>query len=58
MVFSPAFRSDATVFISGFKLGVARSTDGGITFQTLWGSDPAAVALITVQQVFWCIDIL
>ena len=44
MVFSPAFRSDATVFISGFKLGVARSTDGGNTFQTLWGSDQAAVA--------------
>ncbi len=34
--FSPNFASDRTAFISGFNIGVARSTDGGHSFQRIW----------------------
>jgi len=36
IAFSPTFETDATVFVGGFNLGVARSTDGGATFETSW----------------------
>mmetsp|Transcript_66001 Transcript_66001/g.137477 ORF Transcript_66001/g.137477 Transcript_66001/m.137477 type:complete len:848 (+) Transcript_66001:73-2616(+) len=36
VIFSPAFVTDRTVFVSGFNLGVSKSTDGGNTFSFLW----------------------
>jgi len=39
VAFSPDFGSDCTVFVSGYLIGVARSTDGGHSFHTLWDAD-------------------
>jgi len=34
--FSPAFAADQTMFVSGFNLGISKSTNGGRNFTMLW----------------------
>ena len=45
IVFSPTFVQDQTVFASGHNIGLARSINGGLKFETLW--QPETKATVT-----------
>jgi hypothetical protein len=51
--FSPAYASDRTIFLGGYKSGVKRSTDDGATWQ--WaraGMETASVEVLAVSPVY------
>jgi len=51
VVFSPDFATDSTVFVTGFKIGVAKSTDGGRTFENIWARFTTPTSIVVAVHL-------